>query len=191
MSSQSALKSDFYKLDTSFSYEQGDLGNIVSLPITEAALIEQKILDFGSNRGEVISVDFAGPNLKDMPFKVSDTTYALNMSTDESIKASFAPVAKLYSIDRPDQVMEFLFDFEEFSSLLKEIHKNLRKIFKSEILSMFLLDYGRIDAQLIVCVNVTGAVEVEHERMAVFQNDWWFDNFERAGGQIIVDLRFD
>jgi len=191
MSNQVAFKPDNYEFDLSDVGAGHELAapKPQSLPGSMTLKVDASALESPSH-ATANKVVYANFNGEGMPFVFPANCFVLSGETDAVLIDSFKSLEQKFTVPEPQEVSEFLFDFQDLMPFLEEVHSALRPIFPTEELSLKLIDDGSEAAELALFVHVDGDPCTELERLSKFQESWWLANWDRADNKVTVDLRY-
>jgi len=102
-------------------------------------------------------------------------------------------LAREYEIRNPSEVAKFLRENKFLLDLLEEIPAQIRKVFgkkQSLNLEFFLDPEDPTWHRLFVRIPTKLEIAEAHKSFDCFKEKWWFDNEDRSGSKIFINLRF-
>jgi hypothetical protein len=114
------------------------------------------------------------------------------------VSRSFVPVSQLQSLQScyafrdSQEVVSFLEENSALLSLLFEIHGKLREYlsFPQIFLYVFRDPDSDNDRQLVVSILPDIDPLMADMQLQRFDEEWWLDNLDRAGGKVCITLEF-
>lgn len=98
-------------------------------------------------------------------------------------------VAREYEIEFG--ALGLLHEHPELPPLLEEMAPVLRGFFPGAPLSIeFAIDREGTSKYLAVFIQTAGGLDEADEKLTAFDRSWWRENRRRAGGRVMVDVKF-